>query len=334
MKKLSMRLSMWSLVLFFLPLLVLIACRESPVTVAPLAPTAAATPVADEEGIQPEGSNATTAPEVEPTVELAEPAAVTTTATTPTPPPPTFTPEPTLTPTPETPPVDSYQIINTYPHDPEAFTQGLVFDNGNLYEGTGLWGQSSLRQVALESGLVLRLQPLEDQYFGEGITVFGDRIYQLTWQEQTGFIYDKNSFERLETFSYPHEGWGITHDGQRLIVSDGTSTIRYWDPATLQETGRISVRDNAGPLNRMNELEYVNGEIWAHIWLTDLIARIDPETGFVKGYIDLTGLLDPSTLTQPVDVLNGIAYDPASGRIFVTGKLWPALFEIQVVPGS
>jgi len=242
----------------------------------------------------------------------------------------TATPEPSPTPAP--PPTYGYEVVASYPHDPEAFTQGLIFYNGGLYEGTGRWGESTLREVALESGAVLRSRNLEDQYFGEGITLFEDKIFQLTWQEQTGFVYDRATFEPLQTFTYPHEGWGITHDGERLIVSDGTATIRFWDPVTLQEIGRIAVRDDQGPVNRLNELEYVDGEIWANIWLTDRIARISPQTGEVLGYIDLTGLLDTSKLTQPADVLNGIAYDPATGRIFVTGKLWPTLYEIRVVP--
>ncbi len=249
---------------------------------------------------------------------------------------PTAAPTPTLeaSPTPAPPPTYTFEIVNTFPHDPNAFTQGLVLHDGALYEGTGRWGESTLREVALESGAVLRSQPLEAQYFGEGITIFNDRIYQLTWQEQTGFVYDRATFELLQTFTYPTEGWGITHDGQRLIVSDGTSNIYFWDPNTLQEIGRITVRDHLGPINRLNELEYVNGEIWANIWLTDLIARISPETGDVLGYIDMTGLLDTSTLTQPADVLNGIAHDAANNRLFVTGKLWPALYEVRIVAAA
>lgn len=237
---------------------------------------------------------------------------------------------PTPAPTPALPTVYTYRVINTFPHDPNAFTQGLDFDDGRLFEGTGRWGESTLREVDLQTGAVLRSRSLDAQYFGEGITVFNGKVYQLTWQELTGFIYERDTFEPLQTFSYPHEGWGITHDGTRLIVSDGSSTIRFWDPNTLQEIGRITVRDDQGPVNRLNELEYIDGEIWANIWLTDLIARISPETGDVLSYVDLTGLLDTGTLTQPADVLNGIAVDD-SGRLFVTGKLWPTLFEIEVV---
>jgi len=308
-------------------LVFVVGCVETPGTIPTLAPEAGVT-LTSEANITPPEEALPQATATPGSVAEALPPTVPPT------PLPTATPAPSPTPTPAAPSVDSYQIENTYPHDPAAFTQGLVFDNGILYEGTGLWGESTLRQVALESGLVLRSVSLEDQYFGEGITVFGDRIFQLTWQEGTGFVYDKNSFERLQTFTYPHEGWGITHDGQRLIVSDGTPTIRFWDPNTLQEISRITVRDENGPINRLNELEFINGEIWANIWLTDLIARIDPATGAVRGYIDLAGILDSSTLSQPVDVLNGIAYDATTGRIFVTGKLWPSLFEISVVPGS
>ncbi|MFO7661166.1 MAG: glutaminyl-peptide cyclotransferase [Chloroflexota bacterium] len=314
-------------VLIPLLLFLLIACDGSPASVATLAPTASVpTEIAQETNSQQPDLTSLASPET--SVEIVvEPSATPI-------PPPTHTPTPIYTPTALAPRVDGFEIVNTYPHDPNAWTQGLVLENGILYEGTGRWGQSELRQVALESGLVIRSQPLEDQYFGEGITIFGDQIYQLTWQEGTGFIYDKNSFERIQTFAYPHEGWGITHDGRQLIVSDGTPTIRFWNPDTLQETSRINVYDNNGPVNRLNELEYVDGEIWANIWLTDQVARIDPETGWVNAYIDLTGLLDTSNITQPVDVLNGIAYDSVSGRLFVTGKLWPTLFEIRVVPGS
>lgn len=322
------------LILTILLTMLLAACSNSPTVTVTLVATAApvalntSAPVVTEDEAPTTDAESTADPGLVVTdtapVEVA-PSAGTTQTTVP-------TPTAAVTTTPAPPPIDSYEVVNTYPHDPAAFTQGLVYHDGSLYEGTGRWGESSLREVALESGTVLRSRSLEPQYFGEGITLLNDRIYQLTWQEQTGFVYDRATFEPQQTFNYPTEGWGITHDGQRLIVSDGTSTIYFWDPATLQEIGRITVRDHEGPVNRLNELEYINGEIWANIWLTDLIARISPETGEVLGYIDMTGLLDTSSLTEPADVLNGIAYDPETGRIFVTGKLWPSLFEIAVVP--
>ena len=230
-------------------------------------------------------------------------------------------------------PVDTFQIVATYPHDPDAFTQGLVWQDGIFYEGTGLRGRSSLRKVDPASGAVTQEIDLADQYFGEGITIFGDKLYQLTWQEDTGFIYDKDSFELLDTWTYPGEGWGLTTDGERLIMSDGTNELRFLDPETLDELGRVAVTDQQGnPVVRLNELEYVNGEVLANIWQTDWIARIDPATGQVTGWIDLSGLLPAEDRTQPVDVLNGIAYDPDTDRLFVTGKLWPKLFEIDLVP--
>jgi len=225
----------------------------------------------------------------------------------------------------------TYKVVNAYPHDRNAFTQGLVFENGVLYEGTGLWGRSTLRRVELETGNVLQIRKLPDQLFGEGITIFGERIIQLTWQSCVGFVYDKNSFELLEEFHYPTEGWGITHDGKRLIMSDGTSMIRFLDPATFEEIGRIEVRDEDGPVTRLNELEYVQGEIYANVWETARIARIAPDTGDVIGWIELAGLLSPEDRSGPVDVLNGIAYDAENDRLFVTGKLWPRLFEIELV---
>lgn len=225
----------------------------------------------------------------------------------------------------------TYQIINSYPHDPNAYTQGLVYEDGVFYEGTGLHGQSSLRRVDVASGEVQQMISLDEQYFGEGIVIWQDRIIQLTWRENTGFVYDKNSFELLQEFSYPTEGWGITHDGEKLIVSDGTATLYFWDPETLAEIGRVVVFDERGPVMQLNELEYVEGEVWAHVWQTDLIARIDPMTGQVVGWIDLTGLLDMDVVTQNVNVLNGTAYDDATDRLFVTGKLWPQLYEIELV---
>lgn len=224
-----------------------------------------------------------------------------------------------------------YRIVNEYPHDPSAYTQGLVIEDelNTLLEGTGR--DSSLRRVELMSGETLQYLPLHGSYFGEGITQFGDRIYQLTWQSQKGFIYDSETFELLGDFFYPHEGWGLTHDGERLIVSDGSDVIRFWKPDTFQEVGRIQVADKNGPVVRLNELEYVNGEIWANVWHTDLIARISPADGRVLGWIDLSGLQGAHLPDDPEAVLNGIAYHDDSGRLFVTGKLWPSLYEIEIV---
>lgn len=228
----------------------------------------------------------------------------------------------------------TYQIINVYPHDPNAFTQGLVYEDGLFYEGTGLYGQSSLRRVDAASGEVQQMVSLDEPYFGEGIVTWQDQIVQITWRENTGFVYDKTSFELLQQFSYPTEGWGITHDGEKLIMSDGTATLYFWDPETLSEIGQLEVIDDRGPVMRLNELEYVKGEVWANIWQTDFIARIDLATGQVVGWIDLSGLLDTAVVTQPIDVLNGIAYDAATDRLFVTGKLWPQVYEIELIPAE
>ncbi|MBM3156294.1 MAG: glutaminyl-peptide cyclotransferase [Chloroflexi bacterium] len=247
---------------------------------------------------------------------------------------PQATPSLTPAPTPAATFYYTYEVVNSYPHDPEAFTQGLVYEDGVLYEGTGLYGRSSLRKVELETGEVLQKLDLAAQYFGEGIAIWGDEIVQLTWQSHVGFVYSKDGFELLREFSYPTEGWGITHDGKRLIVSDGTSTLHFLEPETFVETGSVQVFDGSGPVVRLNELEYINGEIYANIWQTNRIVRIDPDTGRVIGSIDLTGLLNAADLSQPVDVLNGIAYDDENDRLFVTGKLWPRLFEIELVPKS
>jgi glutamine cyclotransferase len=264
-------------------------------------------------------------------------------------PPPTATPSPLLidpvsplntptsvpTPTPNklaATAIYTYQVVNTYPHDRDAFTQGLIFVDGVLYEGTGRYGQSTLRRVELKTGEILQLRRLPPQLFGEGVTIFGDRIIQLTWQNKVGFVYDKNMFELERQFSYPTEGWGITHDGQRLIMSDGTSTLYFWDPSSLAEIGQVQVYDDNGPVIKLNELEYINGEVYANVWQTNRIARINPDTGQVLGWIHLDGLLTAEDLSQPVDVLNGIAYDAEHDRLFVTGKLWPKLFEIRLVP--
>lgn len=226
----------------------------------------------------------------------------------------------------------SYRVINAFPHDHGAFTQGLVYERGFLYEGTGLYGRSSLREVVLETGQVTRISRLESRYFGEGITIFGNRVLQLTWVARTGFVYNRETFERVRSFSYSSEGWGITHDGRRLIVSDGTPTLYFRDPDTFEEVGRVEVRDEMGPVTRLNELEYVEGEVYANVWESDLIARINPESGRVVGWIDLAGLMPGREKLGQDAALNGIAYDGDGKRLFVTGKRWPKLFEIQVVP--
>jgi len=228
-------------------------------------------------------------------------------------------------------PVYTYKIVHTYPHDRSAFTQGLVFENGVIYEGTGLYGKSSLRKVDLESGKVLQIYELPAQYFGEGITVFKDTIIQLTWKSNLGFTYDRDSFELLRDFAYTTEGWGITHDGERLFISDGTSTLHILDPETFSTIGHIEVYDNDIPIDGLNELEYINGQVYANVWQTDKIAIVNPRNGQVAGWIDLSGLLPSQDYSTPVDVLNGIAYDTENNRLFVTGKLWPWLFEIKLI---
>ncbi len=227
---------------------------------------------------------------------------------------------------------DTYHIVHTYPHDPHAFTQGLVFVDGSLYESTGLNGQSSLRMVDLATGRVLQSQPVDSKYFAEGLTAWGSTLVQLTWESHVALVYDRFSFRALRTLSYSGEGWGLTQDGKSLILSDGSDTLRFFDPATFGELRRVSVSDHGKPVNELNELEFVHGEIYANIWHSDRIARIAPRTGKVLGWIDLKGLLPSTEHSTPEAVLNGIAYDSAHDRLFVTGKLWPKLFEIQVVP--
>ena len=230
-------------------------------------------------------------------------------------------------------PVSGYRVVHIYPHDPQAFTQGLVYRDGVLYEGTGLNGRSSIRKVKLENGEVLQIEKVDSQYFGEGIAVVNDTIYELTWQSGIGFLYDRTTFKRTGTFTYRGEGWGLTYDSQRLIMSDGSAFLRFLDPATQKETSRIEVKDGTTPILNLNELEFVKGEVLANVWQTDRIARISPKTGRVVGWIDLTGLLPPRE-AQEVEasggVLNGIAYDAAGDRLFVTGKLWPKLFEVKI----
>jgi len=223
----------------------------------------------------------------------------------------------------------SYTVANIFPHDPGAFTQGLSFYDGNLYEGTGQYGASTLRRVDLATGTVLLERQLEETLFGEGIALVGDRILQLTYLSRQGFAYRRDNFELLAEFTYPTEGWGLAYDGQRLLMSDGTATLYFRDPETFAETGRVVVRYDGQELLNLNELEMVDGEVWANVWQTDLIARIDPGTGEVTGWIDLSGLLTSQEQAR-ADVLNGIAYDAAGQRIFVTGKYWPWLFEIDL----
>ena len=223
----------------------------------------------------------------------------------------------------------TYDVVKEYPHDKNAFTQGLVIEKGVLYESTGLQGNSTLRRVELETGNVLQIYELPNDFFGEGITIFGDRIIQLTYREHRGFVYDKHSFELLREFSYPTEGWGITNDGSRLIMSDGTATLYFLDPETFEKVGQVEVNDN-GPVIYLNELEYINGKVYANIWVEDKIAIIDPQTGQVKGWINLTGIYNQEN-SDTNGVLNGIAYDAEENRLFVTGKMWSKLFEIRLI---
>jgi glutaminyl-peptide cyclotransferase len=227
----------------------------------------------------------------------------------------------------------TYRVVRSYPHDRQAFTQGLVYHGGLLYEGTGMNGRSGIRKVRLETGEVLQVRTLGEQYFGEGIAIVDDRLVQLTWQHELGFVYDRETFAPRGTFRYTGEGWGLAYDGTRLIMSSGAAsgTLTLLDPRTLRRTGTLVVRDGGRPVAHLNELEIVKGEIFANVWQTERIARISPATGQVTGWIDVRGLLSPRE-AEGVDVMNGIAYDAAGDRLFVTGKLWPKLFEIEVVP--
>src|ERR1019366_3251122 len=224
----------------------------------------------------------------------------------------------------------TYEVIATWPHDHLAFTQGLVFRNGSLLESTGLYGRSSLREVDLKTGRILKQISVPAQFFAEGLAVIGDRAYQLTWQNGKGFVYDADTFRLEKEFTFEGEGWGLATDGRSLIQSDGTNRIRFLDPATFQVIRIIDVIADGHPVNRLNELEWINGEIFSNVWQTDKVLRIDPTTGHVRGVIDFSGLLAPQDRGPETDVLNGIAYDAANDRLFITGKCWSKIFEVRL----
>ncbi len=228
-------------------------------------------------------------------------------------------------------PISAIKVINVFPHDPEAFTQGLVYHQGYLYESTGLHGKSTLRKVDLKTGKIIKIIKLAPEYFGEGITILGNNIYQLTWQNKTGFVYDLEKFKKIKTFSYEGEGWGITTDGQYLFMSNGLAVISCADPMTFAVIRKIIVHEGRKQIGNLNELEFIKGEIWANVFQTDMIVRISPITGDVLGWIDLSLLYSLIPKHKNIDVLNGIAYDRNRDRIFVTGKLWPNIFEIKVL---
>ncbi len=229
-------------------------------------------------------------------------------------------------------PVFGYKIVNTYPHDTNSFTQGLIFDKGVLYESTGLIGRSAVKIVDLKTGKTLKSHELPDNYFGEGIAIIENKIIQLTWRSKTGFVYDKKTLKLIKKFSYQTQGWGITYDGKYLIISDGSAVLYFMDPNTFKVVGTLEVYGDNGKVSKLNELEYINGEIYANIWGIEKIARINSKTGRVTAWIDLSGLLSDQDKKNRVDVLNGIAFNSDKGRLFVTGKLWPKMFEIELVP--
>ncbi len=224
----------------------------------------------------------------------------------------------------------SYEVVNKYPHDPDAFLQGLVWHDNGFYESTGGNGQSSLRRVELETGRVVKKVNLPEEDFGEGLALVGDKLVQLTWQSGQGYVYDRATFQKLRAFTYTMEGWGLTYDGKNLILSDGSNALTFFDPQTYKPVQKLNVTLNGGPVSKINELEFVEGEIWANVWHEEVILRIDPSSGAVTSTIDMRGLRPRETMRDSEAVLNGIAYDPAAKRIFVSGKRWPAVFEIRI----
>lgn len=222
-----------------------------------------------------------------------------------------------------------YEVVGNFPHDSSAFLQGLVWYNG-FFESTGQFGRSSLRRVEYPTGKVLQRINLGSQYFGEGLAMIDNQLYQLTWQSKRGFVYDRDSFKLLREFKYDTEGWGLTYDGKSMILSDGSDELRFFNPENFEQTRKISVKFNGAPLRELNELEYIDGEVWANVWHTDRIVRIDPASGQVKSYLNLAGILPEDERSEPEAVLNGIAYDSQSKRIFISGKLWPKIFEIRL----
>jgi glutamine cyclotransferase len=227
--------------------------------------------------------------------------------------------------------IEGFKIVHEYPHDPDAYCQGLVYDDGVFHESTGRRGHSTVRTVEIETGKVLRKTDLPANYFGEGLALVGDRLIQITWEEELARIYDRDTLKALDQFEYKGEGWGLAFDGTYLVMSDGSDKLFFRDPKTFKEVRRVAVKMKGAPLTELNELEMVEGEVWANVWKKDYIARIDPATGEVVGVIDLSGIFDRHKIDDDDAVLNGIAYDPKGKRLFVTGKLWPKLFEIEVV---
>lgn len=228
--------------------------------------------------------------------------------------------------------VDGYRVVNVYPHDADAYTQGLIYRDGFLFESTGLNGRSTVRKVKLETGEVVQQHRVNQAHFAEGLTEWNGQLVQLTWRSNIAFVYDLASLAPRQTLNFSGEGWGLTHDRQAFILSDGTEYLRFLALGTFREIRRVVVRDGSAPVKELNELEYVRGEVYANVWHTDRIARISPQSGRVTGWIDLRGLMSTGYELDPEAVLNGIAYDAGEGRLFVTGKLWPNLFEIEVVP--